>query len=94
MYWKPIYNLLEGLDLTLLVVNAQHIKAMPGRKTEVKDAQWIAVLLRHGLPRGSYFPDRPHSSLGYQTPEEFASTFGKPVELPDPGGVTVPILSL
>jgi transposase len=63
VYWKPVYNLLEGLDLTLLVVNAQHIKAVPGRKTDVKDAEWIADLLRHGLLRGSYIPDRPQREL-------------------------------
>ena len=63
VYWKPIYNLLEGLDLTLLVVNAQHIKAVPGRKTDVKDAEWIADLLRHGLLRGSFIPDRPQREL-------------------------------
>ncbi|MFQ5814490.1 MAG: IS110 family transposase [Anaerolineae bacterium] len=63
VFWKPIYNLLEGLDLTLLVVNAQHIKAVPGRKTDVKDAQWIADLLRHGLSRGSYIPDRSQREL-------------------------------
>jgi transposase len=63
VYWKPIYNLLEGLDLTLLVVNAQHIKAVPGRKTDVKDAEWIADLLHHGLLQGSYIPDRPQREL-------------------------------
>ena len=63
VYWKPIYNLLEGLDLTVLIVNAQHIKAMPGRKTDVKDSEWIADLLRHGLVRGSYIPDRPQREL-------------------------------
>ena len=57
VYWKPVYNLLEALDLTLLVINAQHIKAVLGRKTDVKDAVWIADLLRHGLPRGSFIPD-------------------------------------
>jgi len=62
VYWKPIYNLLEE-DFTVLVVNAQHIKAVPGRKTDVKDAQWIAGLLRHGLVRGSYIPDRPQREL-------------------------------
>ena len=50
---KPIYNLLEPLELTVLVVSAQHIKAVPGRKTDVKDVKWIADLLRHGLVRGS-----------------------------------------
>lgn len=54
-YWKPIYNLLEtGFEVWLL--NAQHIKAVPGRKTDVKDAEWIANLLRHGLVRPSFIP--------------------------------------
>jgi transposase len=53
-----VYNVLDGRGLTLLVVNAQHIKAVPGRKTDVKDAAWIADLLRHGLLRGSRIPDR------------------------------------
>jgi transposase len=55
VYWQPIYNLLEGL-FTVLVVNAQHIKAVPGRKTDVLDAEWIAELLQHGLLRGSFIP--------------------------------------
>ena len=63
VYWKPIYNLLEGMEFELLVVNAQHIKAVPGRKTDVKDAEWIADLLRHGLLRGSYIPDRSQREL-------------------------------
>ncbi len=62
VYWKPIYNVLEN-DFTLLVVNAHHIKAVPGRKTDVKDAEWIADLLRHGLIRGSYIPDRAQREL-------------------------------
>ena len=53
VYWRPVYNVLEALGLTLLVMNAQHIKAVPGRKTDVKDAEWIADLLRHGLVAGS-----------------------------------------
>ena len=61
--WKPVYNLLEGLGLTLLVVNAHHIKSVPGRKTDMKDAEWIAKLLQHGLLRGSYIPDRPNREL-------------------------------
>ncbi len=63
VYWQPVYNLLEGLGLELLVVNAQHIKAVPGKKTDVKDAEWIAELLRHGLLRGSYIPERPQREL-------------------------------
>src|SRR5690554_2938656 len=49
VYWKPVVNLLEAEDLTYFVVNAAHMKAVPGRKTDVKDAEWIADLLRHGL---------------------------------------------
>ena len=63
VYWKPIYNLLELEDIELLVVNAQHIKAVPGRKTDVKDAEWIADLLRHGLLKGSYIPSREQREL-------------------------------
>lgn len=60
--WKPVYNLLEE-DFTVLVVNAYHMKAVPGRKTDVKDAEWIADLLRHGLVRGSFIPDRAQREL-------------------------------
>lgn len=62
VYWKPLYNLLEG-TLEVLVVNAQHIKQVPGRKTDVGDAEWIADLLRHGLLRASFIPDRPQREL-------------------------------
>ena len=48
-YWKPLYNILESSDLNAMVVNARHMKAVPGRKTDVKDAEWIADLLQHGL---------------------------------------------
>lgn len=54
-YWRPVYNLLEG-HFDLLVANAYHIKTVPGRKTDVKDAEWIVDLLRHGLLRGSFIP--------------------------------------
>ena len=63
VYWKPVYNLLEQLNFTLLVVNAHHIKAVPGRKTDMKDAEWVAELLRHGLLQGSFIPDRPQREL-------------------------------
>ena len=62
VYYKPIYNLLEIEDIEILVVNAQHIKMVPGRKTDVKDAEWIADLLRHGLLKGGY-PDRGQREL-------------------------------
>lgn len=61
-YWKPIHNLLEA-RFTLLVVNAAHIKAVPGRKTDVRDAEWIAELLRHGLLRASLVPARSEREL-------------------------------
>lgn len=61
-YWKPIYNVLEG-EFTLVLGNAQHIKIVPGRKTDVKDAEWIADLLRHGLIRGSFVPDKSQREL-------------------------------
>ncbi|MGJ9460533.1 IS110 family transposase [Oceanobacillus sp. CF4.6] len=63
VYWKPIVNLLEAEDIEFLVVNAQHIKAVPGRKTDVKDAEWVAKLLRHGLLRASFIPDRNQREL-------------------------------
>ncbi|MHB8674817.1 MAG: IS110 family RNA-guided transposase [Candidatus Limnocylindrales bacterium] len=62
VYWKPIYNVLEG-QFTLLVVNAEHMHAVPGRKTDIKDAEWIATLLRHGLVRGSFIPDHAQREL-------------------------------
>ena len=63
VYWKPLYNLFELLDLNAMVVNAAHMKALPGRKTDVKDAEWISDLLRHGLLRASYIPDREQREL-------------------------------
>ena len=62
VYWKPVYNLLEA-RFKILLVNARHIKQVPGRKTDVKDCQWIAQLLQHGLLRGSFVPDRPQRDL-------------------------------
>jgi transposase len=61
-FWKPVYNILEG-NFELLVVNAKHIKNVPGRKTDVKDAEWIADLLRHGLLRGSFIPPQAQRDL-------------------------------
>jgi transposase len=63
VYWKPVYNLLEGHGIELLVVNARHVKAVPGRKTDVKDAEWLADLLQHGLLKASFTPDRSHREL-------------------------------
>lgn len=63
VYWKPIYNLLEEEGMRLIVANAQHIKSVPGRKTDVKDAEWIADLARHGLIRASFIPKREQREL-------------------------------
>ena len=62
MYWRPVYNLFEG-HIEVLVVNAQHIKAVPGRKTDTKDAEWIADLLQHGLLKASFIPSAPQREL-------------------------------
>jgi transposase len=61
-YWKPIFNVLEG-HLEVLIVNAQHLKAVPGRKTDIKDAEWIADLLQHGLLRPSFVPPAPQREV-------------------------------
>ena len=62
VYWKPVWNVLEGA-FEILLVNAQHIKQVPGRKTDVKDAEWIGQLLQHGLLRGSFVPGREQREL-------------------------------
>ncbi len=61
-YWKPVFNLLEG-SCEVWLLNAQHIQAVPGRKTDVRDAEWIAELLRHGLVRPSFIPPRHQRDL-------------------------------
>ncbi len=60
--WKPLYNLLEG-SFIVLVVNAHHMHNVPGRKTDVKDAEWIADLLAHGLLKASFIPPEPQRDL-------------------------------
>jgi transposase len=60
--WKPVFNLLEG-HFEVLLVNARHIKAVPGRKTDVKDCEWLAELLEHGLLRASFIPPQPIREL-------------------------------
>lgn len=62
VYWKPVWHLLEG-RFELLLANAQHIKQVPGRKTDVKDCQWIAQLLQHGLLKASFVPPAPIREL-------------------------------
>src|SRR5215472_10021508 len=62
VYWKPVFNILEG-SVHVLLVNAEHIKTVPGRKTDVKDCQWIAQLLQHGLLKASFVPPEPIREL-------------------------------
>ncbi len=62
VYWKPVWNILEG-QFEVVLVNAQHIKAVPGRKTDIKDCQWIGELLQHGLLHGSFVPPTPIRQL-------------------------------
>jgi transposase len=62
VYWKPIYNILES-RFTVLLVNARHLKQVPGRKSDVRDCQWIAQLLQHGLLKGSFIPPRAQREL-------------------------------
>ena len=57
VYWKPVWHVLGDGDFTLLLANAAHVKNVPGRKTGVNDAAWLADLLAHGLIRGSFVPD-------------------------------------
>src|SRR5262245_44447072 len=59
VYWRPIFNLLEDETRTILLVNPQQIKAVPGRKTDVKESEWLADLLRHGLIQPSFIPLAP-----------------------------------
>lgn len=62
VYWQPVYNVLEG-TVEVILVNAEQVKAVPGRKTDVKDCEWIAQLLEHGLLRASFIPPRPIREL-------------------------------
>jgi transposase len=61
-YWKPVFNLLEG-NVEVMLVNAQHVKQVPGRKTDVKDAEWLAELLSYGLLKASFIPPQPQRDL-------------------------------
>jgi len=62
IYWRPIFNILEE-DLEIILANARHIKNVPGRKTDVKDSEWLCKLLRNGLIRGSFIPPKPIRQL-------------------------------
>src|SRR5207245_1135862 len=63
IFWKPVYNVLANDRLTVWVVNAAQIRGLPGRKTDGKDAEWIASLVQHGLVRASFIPDQAQREL-------------------------------
>ena len=80
VYWWPLWNLLEG-RFALVLANAQHVKAVPGRKTDVRDCEWLARLLRHGLVRGSYVPDRAQREVRELTRYRTALTRERAAEI-------------
>ncbi len=63
VYWKPVFNVLEDGGLTVVLANAAHVKAVPGRKTDVRDSEWLLDLMQHGLVQGSFIPDAPIRAL-------------------------------
>lgn len=63
VFWRPVFNLLEDEERAITLVNPQHMRAVPGRKTDVKDAEWLADLLRHGLVKPSFIPPAPIRGL-------------------------------
>src|SRR6266511_5781977 len=74
VYWKPVFNVLTepGAALAVWVVNAQHVRAIPGRKTDVQDAEWLADLLQHGLLRPSFIPSREQRARARPDPDAHA----------------------
>src|SRR5258708_8074566 len=68
VYWKPVFNLLEDHGMELLVVNARHVKAVPGRKTHVKDAEWLAQLFHDALLKATFIPDPPTPAQPHPLP--------------------------
>jgi transposase len=63
VYWKPVWRILSDGEFELVLANAAHVKNVPGRKTDVNDATWLADLLAHGLVRGSFVPDQPTQEM-------------------------------
>src|SRR3712207_3326795 len=63
VYWKPVWHVLSDGDFTMVLANAAHVRNVPGRKSDVADATWLAELLAHGLVRASFVPDAPTQAL-------------------------------
>ena len=89
-YWKPVWYVLEERAFELKLVNAQHVKILPGRKSDVLDAEWLAELLEHGLLRGSFVPPLAIRELRdltrYRKRLIQAHTVGVPADPEDPRG--------
>src|SRR5246500_4940599 len=89
VYWKPVWHILSDGDFTLVLANAKHVKNVPGRKTDVNDATWLADRLAHGLIRGSFVPDAQTQELpGLPPPQALCSRTQQPCPAPaeDAGG--------
>jgi transposase len=63
VYWKPVWHILSDGEFELVLANAAHVKNLPGRKTDVNDATWLADLMAHGLIRASFVPDEPTQQM-------------------------------
>src|SRR6185437_7213497 len=78
VYWWPVFTILEEAGLGVILVNPQHVKAVPGRKTDARDAEWLADLVRHGLLKASFIPPaavrRLRELTRYRTSEVQART--------------------
>jgi transposase len=83
VFWWPVFNLLEENGLSVMLVNPQHVKGLPGRKTDVADSKWLADLLRHGWLRASFIPPAAIGDLReltrYRTALVQERTRGKPI---------------
>ena len=74
VYWKPVWHILDDGDFVLVLANAAHVKNVPGRKTDVNDAMWLAELLAHGLIRASFVPDAQTQEMRNRTLRHSALT--------------------
>jgi transposase len=63
VYWKPVWHILSDGEFELVLANAGHVKNVPGRKTDVNDAVWLAELMAHGLVKASFVPDQPTQQM-------------------------------
>ncbi len=86
VYWRPVWHVLDG-QFELVLANARHVRNVPGRKTDITDATWLADLLAHGLVRASFVPDAPTQQLRDLTPHpQTAHARGRPAHPADPEG--------